>query len=314
MGSTSLLRKLRDNERLAPLLGLAILSLVAGDVLTHTPRQNPTLPLKAFKPGLLALSPRPQIGMSRAMMATKDAVTRFQEAGLSLLDIYVGQRLGLIDNCNLLEDIPKVDGFYGLYLQKSQEVIRSRWTNVSPHYSAIWDFLGTSFVTSPTNVVVWEPRPDHMTWVSAGQTPVFPSEETAFQIITATNFNPREIVCLPERLKNSLRIDRPNLARVLHTRFAPHRVEIDLEADKPCLAVIAQSYYPCWKARVDGNTVPVWRANYGFQAVGVPAGSHQVALIYRDRSFYCGMIISAFCLVICLHFWRLAPNSNMRSR
>ncbi len=128
--------------------------------------------------------------------------------------------------------------------------------------------------------------------------PVFPSEETAFRIITATNFNPREIVCLPERLRNLLRIDSPTRASVLRARFWPHRVEIDLEADKPSLAVIAQSYYPSWKAQVDGNTVPVWRANYGFQAVQVPAGSHQVALIYRDRSFYCGLIISAFCLVI----------------
>jgi len=304
IGGTFLLRNLRDNERLAPLLGFAILCLAAGDVLTHAPRQNPTLPLEVFKPGLLTLSPRPQIGMSRAMMATKSGVTQFQEAEFSLLEIYLIERFSLMDDCNLLENVPKVDGFYGLYLQKPQEVIRSRWTNVSPHYSAIWDFLGTSFSTSPTNATVWEPRTNHMSWVSAGQTPVFPSEETAFQLITATNFNPREIVCLPESLKNSLRIDKPNLAKVMQARFAPHRVEIDLESDKPCLAVIAQSYYPCWKARVDGNTVPVWRANYGFQAVGVPAGSHQVALIYRDRSFCCGTIVSAICFLICLFFWR----------
>src|SRR5580765_4906963 len=79
--------------------------------------------------------------------------------------------------------------FLLLLIGGSQEVIRSRWTNVSPHYSAIWDFLGSLFFTSPTNAAVWEARPDHMAWVSAGQTPVFPSEETAFQMITATNFN-----------------------------------------------------------------------------------------------------------------------------
>ena len=125
-------------------------------------------------------------------------------------------------------------------------------------------------------------------------------------LITATNFNPREIVCLPERLRNLLRIDEPTRASILRARFWPHRVEIDLEADKPSLAVIAQSYYSCWKAQVDGNTVPVWRANYGFQAVEVPAGSHQVALIYRDHSFYGGLILSAFCLVICSLFtWRI---------
>ncbi|HTE90694.1 MAG TPA: YfhO family protein, partial [Terriglobales bacterium] len=308
MGSTCLLPKLRDNARLGPLLGVAMLSLVAGDVLTHAPRQNPTLPLNAFKPGLVALSPRPHLGISRAMLTTKDAFVPFQEAGVSLLDIYAAQRLGLMENCNLVENIPKVDGFYSLYLQKPQEVIQSRWKNVNPRYP-IWDFLGTSFTTSPTNAVVWEPRPNYMTWVSAGQMPVFPSEEAAFRIITATNFNPREIVCLPESLRNILQIDRSTRASVLNARFWPHRVEIRLEADRPSLAVIAQSYYPCWKAVVDGNTVPVWRANYGFQAVEVPAGTHEVALTYRDRRFHCGMVISAFCLVICLLLWRLNSNS-----
>ena len=316
IGSTCLLRKLRDNERLGPLLGVAILSLVAGDVLTHAPRQNPTLPVKALKPGLVRLSPRPQLGMSRAMMATKAAVAHFQEAGLSLLDIYVVQRLGLMENCNLLEDIPKVDGFYGLYLQKPQEVIRSRWKNVNPQYSPIWDFLGTSFTTSPTNGVIWEPRPNYMAWVSAGQMPVFPSEETAFRIITDTNFNPREIVCLPERLRNLLRIDSPTRASVLRARFWPHRVEIDLEADKPSLAVIAQSYYPCWKAQVDGNTVPLWRANYGFQAVPVPSGQHTVRLAYEDQQFRRGSVISVAALLFCVlgltisHVRRSLSKSN----
>jgi len=308
LGSTCLLRKLRDHDRLVPLLGLALLSLVAGDVLTHAPRQNPTLPLKAFNPGLLTLAPRPQIGMARAMMATKNDVTEFQQAGLSLLDIYLIERLSLMDNCNLVENVPKVDGFYCLYLQRPQEVIRSRWTNVSPHYSPIWDFLGTSFSTSPTNALIWEPRPNHMNWVSAGQTPLFPSEETVFRMITATNFNPREMVCLPETLKDVLRIHSPSRTKILQARFRSHLVEIALEADNPCLAVISQSHYPCWNAQVDGNTVPVWRANYGFQAIAVPAGSHQISLVYRDRWFYCGTIFSACSLLTCLRFLRTSDQ------
>jgi hypothetical protein len=306
VGSTCLLPKLSGHERLGPLLGLGVISLVAGDVLTHAPRQNPTLPLAAFKSGLPALSPRPEIGTSRAMMATRNNITQFQEAGLSLLDTYLIERFSLMDNCNLVENIPKIDGFFSLYLEKPQEVIRSRWKNVNPHYSPIWEFLATSFTTSPTNAMVWERRPNHMPWVSAGQAPVFPPETNAFQVITATNYDPRQMVCLPETLRNSLRIDRPTRARVLNARFGSHRVEFELQADKPSLAVIAQSYYPPWKAQVNEKPIPLWRANYGFQAVEVPEGLSKVVLTYRDRAFYSGVIISAFSLVICLLF----RNSN----
>ena len=41
-------------------------------------------------------------------------------------------------------------------------------------------------------------------------------------------------------------------------------------ADQPSLVVAAQTFYPCWKASVDGQPARLWRANYAFQAVQVP--------------------------------------------
>jgi len=50
----------------------------------------------------------------------------------------------------------------------------------------------------------------------------------------------------------------------------------------------------------------LWPANYAFQAVEVPAGRHQVSVIYEDRSFRLGAVISGACLLGCgvLVFWR----------
>jgi hypothetical protein len=38
---------------------------------------------------------------------------------------YAATRLALCDDCNLLESIPKVDGFYSLYIQREREVLAS---------------------------------------------------------------------------------------------------------------------------------------------------------------------------------------------
>ena len=39
----------------------------------------------------------------------------------SELDDYVGSRLALRYDCNLLDGIPKIDGFYSLYLRAERE-------------------------------------------------------------------------------------------------------------------------------------------------------------------------------------------------
>jgi len=52
-------------------------------------------------------------------------------------------------------------------------------------------------------------------------------------------------------------------------------------------------YYPAgWKAYVDGEEVPIYRANYLFRAVPVPAGEHTVTLRFEPESHRIGLIIS----------------------
>jgi uncharacterized membrane protein YfhO len=43
---------------------------------------------------------------------------------------------------------------------------------------------------------------------------------------------------------------------------------------------------------VDGQETPIYRANYLFRAVYVPAGQHSVDFVYRPRAFRLGLLIS----------------------
>jgi len=47
----------------------------------------------------------------------------------------------------------------------------------------------------------------------------------------------------------------------------------------------------------------LWRANYAFQAVEVPAGRHEVLLVYRDEAFQAGAAVSLCALLLCLAGW-----------
>jgi uncharacterized membrane protein YfhO len=71
-----------------------------------------------------------------------------------------------------------------------------------------------------------------------------------------------------------------------------HKVSVDVSASAPGLVVIAQAHYPRWKAFVDGQPAELLRANHAFQAVQVPAGDHRVDVIYRDKPFQIGAVLS----------------------
>jgi uncharacterized membrane protein YfhO len=65
----------------------------------------------------------------------------------------------------------------------------------------------------------------------------------------------------------------------------------------PGYLVLADTYYPGWRAFVDGHPAQVWRANYGFRAVAVDAGEHEIEFQYRPRSFVLGAAISGVALL-----------------
>jgi len=57
--------------------------------------------------------------------------------------------------------------------------------------------------------------------------------------------------------------------------------------------LVDDAWFPGWRAEVDGQTTPIYRANVHFKAVWVPASGRTVTLIYEPSSVRLGAIISA---------------------
>jgi hypothetical protein len=72
----------------------------------------------------------------------------------------------------------------------------------------------------------------------------------------------------------------------------PNQIEVRTQSGASGYLLLADTWYPGWQAWVDGRPAPVWRANYLFRAVPLPAGEHQVIVAYRPAWFYLGAILS----------------------
>jgi hypothetical protein len=75
---------------------------------------------------------------------------------------------------------------------------------------------------------------------------------------------------------------------------------IDLIISQPGYLVLSYTYYPGWRATVDGQPAEILRANYAFMAVPLKPGEHQVVLRYRPFSLISGAIISGLSLVVAM--------------
>ena len=81
--------------------------------------------------------------------------------------------------------------------------------------------------------------------------------------------------------------------------YRPNGLRATFEAPGPGLFVVKDSYFPGWRATVNGQPAEVIRVNGLVRGVVVPAaGQYEVTMAYRPTSFVSGLAISAATVVL----------------
>jgi Bacterial membrane protein YfhO len=90
----------------------------------------------------------------------------------------------------------------------------------------------------------------------------------------------------------------PGEARI--ATYEDERVVVETDADRRALLVLTDTWFPGWKATVDGDEVPIERVDYLIRGVPVPAGAHTVEFRYEPASWRVGWIVSLLALLTIL--------------
>ena len=202
--------------------------------------------------------------------------------------------------------MPQIDGFFSLTPREISRVTALPYDHPDRGFPRLLDFLGVSQTTVPGKTLEWASRPSAMPLVTAGQQPVFADDRATFDALTQPNLDLRRIVFLPTAARGSISATQQTAARVRETKFANQNISLQTEAPAESMVVISQTYYPAWRAYVDGLPAKIWRANYAFQALQVPAGHHQVQLHYEDKNLHRGAVLSGLGLLLSVGLWVVA--------
>jgi hypothetical protein len=108
-------------------------------------------------------------------------------------------------------------------------------------------------------------------------------------------------------------VSRGAVGEVTLTSEGATRVVLDVDAPRPALLLLADTYHPGWTATLDGAPVQVLRANVAHRAVMVPRGRHEIVFHYRAAAQERGTIVAATSLAIVALIWLVAGRARRRA-
>lgn len=90
----------------------------------------------------------------------------------------------------------------------------------------------------------------------------------------------------------------PRVQQETWRRNAPGDILLTASTSDNAMLVISEPYIRGWTATVDGRPVRLYHADAALMAIGLPAGSHRVALQYRQPGLRLGLGLSAAALLL----------------
>lgn len=238
----------------------------------------------------------------------------------------------ILPNANLITHIPSHGAYAGRTLRRgalldsllNEETYKDTYiATISAEGHSLLDIMGITTIYSVTpiddpsltlNRTIEEAPVPLFLYDNATAVPraymtsslvVATTREEAKQQISDESFIPGKSVLLEEPL-DIAKTDTDGTARILTATDESVAVLVTDHPQKNVL-VLGDTYYPGWKARIDGKETRMYPANVKYRAVVVPAGDHIVTFSYEPASFRIGVWLSSitWTLVICLAGFRM---------
>ncbi|MEJ2749834.1 MAG: YfhO family protein, partial [Anaerolineae bacterium] len=98
-------------------------------------------------------------------------------------------------------------------------------------------------------------------------------------------------------------------------RQQANELAISVTTASPGLLVLSEWAYPGWRATVDGRAATLYPANYAFQALLLPTGTHQISLRFLPVDVIAGGITALVTLLAAAFLaWRWQPIINNKQK
>ena len=190
-----------------------------------------------------------------------------------------------------------IGGRHSARLQRYQEMLDRQFNNTINE--PVLDMLNTKYLIVPDTArglsekAIQRPTALGNAWFVPQVNFVKNAEE---EINSITSFNPKKDVFIHHEFQSQVNAQKPGFdpkAEIKLISYHPDNLIYHYQSDKAAMAVFAEIWYSKgWKAYVDQQEIPYFRANYILRAAVLPAGKHELVFKFEPKSYYWGERIS----------------------
>ncbi len=212
-----------------------------------------------------------------------------------------------------------IGGYHGAKLSRYQDIIDNYLANGD---EAVLDMLNTRYLILPTEdrrseEAVLRETPFGAAWFVENSTLATSPQE---QINRLGEVDLRRTAIVEQQFDEPLAFSDGEISLV---KYEPHHLIYKYNLENDGVAIFSEIYYPKgWRAYVDGEEMPYFRANYILRAMSLPAGEHTVEWRFKAPrwgfiegvTLVSSIIILLSILVLIIFNGRFCAKLNMCSR
>jgi len=212
----------------------------------------------------------------------------------------------LPSNFSIMHKIPSVEGYDPLYIERYAQIISAinrNEPNIEPPYgfnriirienfsSPLIDLLGIKYVLSLDEMNV----KSFTKIFEEGETKIFENKEVlpraffvkevknvidekeAISLMFEKEFDPRITAIVEEKINGS-KFEQGDILTIKHSG---DEVIVETENKSEGFLVLADTFYPTWHAMINNHEVKIYRTDFNFRGIMVPAGKQTI--IFRNK-------------------------------
>jgi O-antigen/teichoic acid export membrane protein len=278
------------------------------------------------------------------------ALFRVTSYGLEdILPPVTGMQFGLQDIRGYDTMIPKQYVEYWSLMENAQGLPYSKIHKLiepASLSSQFLDLLNVKYVLTKANLSV-----PNMTEVYRGELNIYRNEDVmpraflvpqgklvsdgveTLNIMRQASFDARKLALLENPTKTNRTTPEPQLANLVAetnaaantradkssdsvqiTSYQTNRVKIKVHSATPTFLLLADSYFPGWEVKLGDQTPTLFKADYNFRAVAVPAGDSEVTFEYDPPTFKLGQFASGIAALIVILGFFIVGVQRLRPR
>jgi hypothetical protein len=207
--------------------------------------------------------------------------------------------------------IARLDDAAGIYNPLLLQRYDRYWNAAASRDNVLYDLLDTKYLITRKDAKVgarfspvFDGDPQVTIWLNSLALPrafmvyqakVVEEGDAAFAAITQQDFDPTALIVLESATAGGLSSQPPGTSIQRSVGVVEHGVNssaYQVETAGEGYLFVGDTFYPGWRATLDGQDTPLLRADYLFRAVKVPTGKHTVRMVFDPLSWKIGVALS----------------------